>query len=394
MVSNIAETGPFAMRHLLLFLLILGALAFPAWAQEDASVYEVTDVVTDVTADSAAHARDQAVAQAQRAAFGQLVDRLGAGASVATKLSDDDIYTLVKNFEVQNERASAVRYIGTFTVQFKPAAVRALLGNRSANYSETPSAPVIILPVLNSNGHPILWEDKTKWRAAWETTLRNEGLVPVIIPAGELDDIGIISTAEAVKGKNASLKALIDKYQAGGVAVATLNADLDKPDAVFKIDVAHYDADGDAMPVEHLTLPVPADKAGLDSALVQAVKLVRHQLEKDWRQDAQVSHEAKNTPVSVAGELPSGGPTTHLMVTVSIENLAEWAQIKRKLDSIPYIDQTDVITLQRGSSSIELEFHGSIDALQVALLQQNLVLKRDPVTSVWTLQPSGRGNGF
>src|SRR5271168_3176188 len=99
------------MRPLLFFFLIplMGFLAVPAWAQNptpEASVYEITDVGADVTANSAAHAREQAVKQGQRTAFEQLAQRLGADPSVAAKLSDDDIAALVQSFEVQNERSS------------------------------------------------------------------------------------------------------------------------------------------------------------------------------------------------------------------------------------------------------------------------------------------------
>ena len=118
---------------------VRGGSAFhvSAYAQTgDESVYSVTDVAVDVTADSAAHARDQAITQAQRLAFGQLLERIGVDAAVGAKLSDDDIATLVQNFEVQNERTSSVRYLGIFTVQFKPNAVRTYLSGRGTNFTE------------------------------------------------------------------------------------------------------------------------------------------------------------------------------------------------------------------------------------------------------------------
>ena len=89
--------------------------------------YTVTDVNADVTADTAAHARDQALMQAERAAFVQLVARSG-GAEGVSKLSDDAIAAMVQSFEVQSERLSAVRYIGVFTIRFKPAAVQKRIG--------------------------------------------------------------------------------------------------------------------------------------------------------------------------------------------------------------------------------------------------------------------------
>jgi hypothetical protein len=85
--------------------------------------YTVTNVDADVTADTAAHARDKALMQAQRAAYKQLCARFNA-ADDSGRLSDDDIAALVQSFEVQRERVSAVRYIGVYTIRFNPAAVQ------------------------------------------------------------------------------------------------------------------------------------------------------------------------------------------------------------------------------------------------------------------------------
>lgn len=393
------------MRHLLIFLTILGLFAFPSAPQaqdnkkqDDASFYTVTDVPADVTADNAVHARDQALTQAQRLAFNQLIDRLGAPTSVVKKLSDDDIASLVKSFEVQNERRSAVRYIGTFTIQFKPNAVRNYLGSKNATYSETHSSdPIVILPVLMVGDKAVLWEDKTKWRAAWESSVASTGIVPIIVPAGGLDDIAAISTAETVKGKG--LKAIIDKYQAHGALVATLSGDMDKLGAPFKVDIAHYDADGDAGATSQITIPAATSKALIDSAITQAVQQTRKQLEKDWRKEEQEpAVQVYDEAIPAANARPTQPtpqePATHLPVTVMINSLPEWAQIERKLNSIPQVVRVEVIALQRGSTSIELEFHGSIDALQFGLNQQNLVLQQDRVNKVWMLRPMQIGGGY
>lgn len=360
--------------------LAFSALAIPLRAQDsDISVYEVTDVTADVTADNAAHARDQAIVQAQRSALEQLLDRLGAELSVTDQLSDDDIATLVQNFEVQSERRSAVRYIGVFTVQFRPNAVRGLLNQRNSAYTESRSPPVVVLPVLFGNGHPVLWEDRTPWRAAWESGAHADGLVPVIVPSGGLEDIAVISTAEAVAGKSDSLKAMSEKYQASGTAVVTLDADFDKPGGAFKIDVAHYDADGSALPRAHLTVPAPADKNGIEAALASAVKKARHQLEKDWREQTQ--------PAAPAVESVKQESVNHLPTIVPIRSLTEWAQIENRIRSAGNVSHIDVIAVQRGVANIEIEFDGSIEALQESLTLQGLSLRQDGGNGAWMLMP-------
>ena len=68
------------------FTILTFALPSAAQANDDATLFEVTDVAADVTADSAAHARDQAIAQAQRSAFEQLLQRLGADPATASSI--------------------------------------------------------------------------------------------------------------------------------------------------------------------------------------------------------------------------------------------------------------------------------------------------------------------
>ncbi|MFY9287754.1 MAG: DUF2066 domain-containing protein, partial [Alphaproteobacteria bacterium] len=386
--SNIAEMGPFAMRLLLIIFTVLSLFTEPAQAQNEASFYEVTDVAVDVTADSAAKARDQAIMQAQRAAFSQLLERLGTSASLADKLKNEDIATLVKNFEVQNERTSPVRYIGTFSVQFRPTAVRTYLANENASYNETQGKPILVFPVTISGGKPILWEEKTRWRSSWETNARNGSALPIIVPTGNPGDVVLLSSADAVSGKSEAIKALIEKYQTNGAAVVILDTDLSKPGTELKVRSVHYDTDGNAAEAVNFTLPAPADQFALDTALLKAVKQTRRQLEKDWQESVTVTEAPAQTTVTettVIETRRSAPGAAHLPITVLIDSLSQWALIKRKLDSIPYIDYTNVIALQRGSGQIEIEFHGSIDALQLALMQQNLTLKQDS-NRIWTLR--------
>jgi hypothetical protein len=358
---------------LILALLALGAGRVFAQSGNDSDLYAIGDVAVDITADSAAHARDQAVAEAQHSALKQLLDRLSADPNLAAKADDDTVATLVQNFEVENERSSAVRYIGTFTVQFRPAAVREWLSQNNAHFEETRSKPVVVLPILNTGGHPVLWEQPTKWQDAWQSA-HGGGLVPVIVPTGGLEDIAAISTDEALGGNADALKALIDKYQADGAVVAELDSDPAAPGNELRIDVFRYDGDGKALgqPV-HLSLPGASDKAAVDAALAEAVREVRRGLEGNWKQSLVRAAEA---------------PPAQLAITVPIETLAEWESIKRRLDNVPSVENTRVVMLTHGTANIELEYRGTIDQLQSDLAQQQLALTQDNVNGTWILQVS------
>ncbi|MDE1153934.1 MAG: DUF2066 domain-containing protein [Micavibrio sp.] len=81
----------------------------------------VGDVVVDKTAENSVVARDQAIADARKAAFQKLAERnLTPDALKTFKMpSDNDIGMMVQDFEIKNEQMSATRYVGNFTVRFR-----------------------------------------------------------------------------------------------------------------------------------------------------------------------------------------------------------------------------------------------------------------------------------
>ena len=393
------------MRLIPIFFFILCLVSAPlanlALAQDvNASFYEVADVAVDVTAKNAAQARDQAIIQAQRLGLNGLLERLGVNPDAAKNLSSDDIATLVQSFEVQNERASSVRYIGTFTVQYKPNAVRSYLGSLHVAFSETRSRPFLVLPIYAGGPKPILWEEPTKWRTAWEGSAANNGVVPTIIPAGDLGDLSLLTTDDAVAGKADNLKALSDKYQAAGIIIALLKNNIDAPGAALQVELHHYATDGTAGDVAPLNLPAPVAQTSIDALLADAVKKARAQIDKDWRAHGSADEgptppspdENANTGAAVteANNVPTptatpAGPTAHLSLQLAINNLAEWSAIKNRLNNAPNVVRANVISLQRGATVVDLEFRGTIPDLQMALARQGLSLTLNNATGAWTL---------
>ena len=247
-----------------------------------------------------------------------------------------------------------MRYIGTFRVQFRPLAVRELLSDKGADYMDARSKPIVVLPVFINGKHPVLWEETTRWRAVWDSAPKDDGLVPIVTPAGDLNDIAALSTEEAADGKTDAIKAFIDKYQAGGAVVATLKGNPDTPAAGFKIDIQFYDADGNASLPQHRVVPMPLDVdkgAAADAMFAQGIKDVHEILEKVWKNEnghdaLAAGGEALSAPTAVTNWLP---------VTVPVETLAQWTQLKRRIGSVPGVQRINVLSLQSGSASIEID---------------------------------------
>jgi hypothetical protein len=99
-------------------------MAVPARAAEP---YVVSGVSVDVTADSAAAAKDQAIADAQRKAFMNLATQLAPGGAIPN-VSDKAIGDMVSDFHVEQEKFGGNEYTGTFTFRFRQNPVRAAFG--------------------------------------------------------------------------------------------------------------------------------------------------------------------------------------------------------------------------------------------------------------------------
>ncbi len=124
-------------------------------------IFTVADIPVDATANSALAAREAARIDGQRRAFGVLIERLtlAADRGRVPRLSDQQLTELVRDFEVANERSSAVRYLADYTFRFRPDEVRQVLRSAGIPFAETMSKPVTVLPVLRQGGATALWDE-------------------------------------------------------------------------------------------------------------------------------------------------------------------------------------------------------------------------------------------
>lgn len=397
--------------------LILGALFFispTVWAQQDlplrlpysavntaaplpgaptvsetgADIYLVENIAADVTANSAAAARDRAIFDAQRAALGQLLTRLGADQGVDIgAIPNNKLAGMVQDFEITQEKASTVRYIATLNVRFKPTAVQNFLNGSGVSYTTTPSKPVVILPVSTSNGRAVLWEERTAWRAACESLVRPDPILPYIVPAGDLADVGAISANDALAGNDSAFNNVAANYNAGTIVVAQIAAAVEKlnPARSLAVSVSRYDETGQRLSSDLINLPpAPTLEAQFDAAAQAVDKLIR----KYWREGSGLG--GGNDGISgyapvIDGSAPQAAAPSSLPVEAPIASLTDLATLRQKLSVIEPIHTTQIVSLTRGMALLRLGYNGDIIRLQQALAGQNLVLVQLPAGN-WQLR--------
>lgn len=345
--------------------------AIPAHA--DDSVFTVSRILVDETASSATEARELALATGHRQAWERLIRRLvlRRDQASAPALSASRVADLVRGFEVVEEKASNVRYLAELRMDFSPDAVRRLLRDSDVPFAETSSKTVVVLPVMRRAGAVLLWDTVNTWLAAWQALPPADGLVPMVVPRGELSDIADIGPEQALAGDEARIGAIARRYGAedgllayaalthrGGGASVQVTASRLGADSSGRTLVQGYDsADGE-------------DEAAL---LARAAADIRRQVEENWKRDNILRFHDRRTLVAIA-------PLT---------DASTWVALRRRMDDVAFIERSEILALSRRQATLRLSYIGDEEQLALALAQHDLALTRG--TTSWEVRLRGAG---
>ena len=323
--------------------------------------FVVAPVTVDVTADSALAARTRALDAGQSLAWRLLLDRMTLEED-AVKVADvgvDDLSRLILGYEILKERTSDVRYLADLSVRFDRQATRKYLVEAGIPFAETRSRPVLVVPVLFGVKSAVLWEEPNPWRTAWQKTAVDQGLVPVVVPYGDLVDIATLSTLQAVRGDRAALTAIADRYGAVSVVVAEATSYVDGTTGMPVVEFAYRRDVGDA-PVQSDTERISGTGPEmLPELFARGVQQVVANLTDEWKR----------------ANLVATGASTRVVVTVPIPDFPTWLDIRARLTGIAIIKRVDTVGI--GRRAVEISLHGVGDLGQItnALRQHGFELQ-------------------
>jgi hypothetical protein len=365
-------------RRIRIFFIVTGLAVF--WAGNVAAqsdIYTVRDVAVDVTGDTATEARAAAVPEAYRTAFSQLVERLvpRGERSYVPQLDSARLEQMVRDFEVEEERASAVRYIAELTVRFQPSEVQRVLREAGVRYAVTRSKPVIVLPVYEAGSTSVLWDEPNPWRQAWSEYPSDAGLVPMIVPLGDLSDMASINASQAVAGNRDSMASVATNYGAEGALVAQAQLSGDPEVGSARIDVVSrwYDLTGGSAGQQVSQSLRQREGEDLEDLLYRGAASVSQEINESWKQANLLSFDQQQI----------------IIAQVPLDGLQRWQQVRSRLSGISMIDAVKLRELNRRYALVEVFFFGDPGQLQLALSQRDLSLSSDPDMGVWLISASG-----
>jgi hypothetical protein len=374
--DNTVDAEGFAMplrRWLAIAGLVLlasgAALSLARAAEPRFDLFTVTAVALDATAANATAARDQAIADGQQRALRMLLERLTlvGDRDRLPKVGVAQMNELLQGFEVAHERRSGVRYLAEYTFHFRPDPVRQLLRQAGIAFAETPSKPLLVLPVLHDGDRVVLWDDPNPWRDAWSAALIPAGLVRAVQPYGELDDIASIDAEAAVRGDGDKLQAISQRYGAADVLVSQATL---KTDGVHSIDVTttRYVAGEPGREQTWVTTTAPGP--GESDA-----ELMQHAASGAFAQVAEAWKAANILDFSQSGTL---------LARVPASSLQDWLAVRDRLGGIPAVRSSKLVSLDREGARVEIRYVGDAAQLRLAMAQRDLDLSGSEPD--WVLQ--------
>lgn len=392
--SDLSRT---AFCHALMLVLGIFLLSVPAQAQDavveevleevaatDATdeipddPYTVENIEVDVTADNAVQAREKAFEEAQLKGYETLAKRF---------LSDDEkesfetpeigtVSSYVKDFEVTNEKLSAYRYKGTYTIRFSPKTFRNPdMDGLYQNADGPKQGEILIVPFYELNGRHYLWQ-VNPFLEAWARARSNNVLGKAIVPIGDIDDISQLKDEQGLSYDPARLNAMRLRYRANDVALMIATPE-EQPDGAVNVLISLYNAKpyGPELAQQFSVKGYPGELP--EQLYNRIVSTVSQALHRGWKRQTAV-HTADNNSSAVQ-EVPLTGPEASLTAQINFSTARDWVETKRSIERARGVKSLQVKSLSPRSAVLVVTYVGDIQNLRTSLQQQGVGLN-DPQT--------------
>jgi hypothetical protein len=219
---------------------------------------EVKGISVDVQGKSAEDARSNGWREAQKKAWEKLK---------GPNLSDGQLEGLVSAIVIERERLGPRRYIATLGVVFDRQRAGAYLGGAA---QASRSAPLLLIPVQESGGAYITYEQRNPWQRAWAEFNPGASRIDYVRLSGGGGDSLLVNFGQTGRHSRAWWRSTLDQYGATDVLMAYARLDHQFPGGpVSGTFTARYGPD--SRPLDTFTLK--ADNAdAVPAMLAQAVE--------------------------------------------------------------------------------------------------------------------------
>lgn len=359
-------------------------------AADGSGSYEVGGIDVDVSGKTAEQARYAGWRMAQRKGWQQLSRRFGGGGAL---VSDGTLDGMVSGIVVENEQIGPTRYIARLGVLFSRARAGTILGVAA---EVTRSAPMLTIPIEETGGAAVAFEQKTDWQAAWSRYRTGNSTIDYVRPTGTGADALLLNLGQSERPGRGWWRVVLDQYGASDILVPLVKLTRTWPGGPITGEFfARHGPDNRAL--AHFTLRVENGDA-LPVLLDAGVKRIDEAYQAALRGgllvgDAGLTYLAPvatptptPTPTATADELDTAGPTasvpsatTAITVQVDTPSAASVTGTEAALRAVPGVRSTVTTSLAIGGVSVMRLLYDADPAVLRAALESR----------GWSVQSSG-----
>ncbi|MFN4143446.1 DUF2066 domain-containing protein [Aestuariivirga sp.] len=355
-------------------MLALLALALPVRSAGpiETNIFAVQGVEVDVTSTDASAAKNQALMDVQVKAFFQLVERLGStelAEELKAKLKPEDIAPYLRSLSIEQENSAPGRYIGKFTVRFLPEKTQKFFESYGIRVPTEQADPILVLPVYRGPEGGSLWEDNP-WRKAWIDLKGEQGIVPIIVPLGDLEDTETLTAEDAIRGEAIRLEAIRKRYGAPSLLVAQAQP---TEDGGLHVYIAGETKLG-KLEFNKIYKPEAGSAEPVEPGAVQAFQQALYKFYKEQEEKLAAEEAARSANLSQS-----------LAVSVPFTSPREWNAIRSRILTTPNVIGVDLSSLSADGAVIRLMFTHTVEELQDNMQRAGLNLAQSG--SAWVIQP-------
>ncbi|MFA7604546.1 MAG: heavy-metal-associated domain-containing protein [Novosphingobium sp.] len=222
---------------------------------------EVRGIEVNATGRNAEEARAAGWKEAQRKAWEQIN---------GARLSDEQIDALVSAVIIEHEQIGPRRYVARLGVVFDRAKAGGLLGSGEPGSAErSRSAPMLVLPILDSGGTAQVFEVRGPWQRAWANFQTGASAMDYIRPVGAGGESLILTAGQATRRSRLWWRTILDQFAASDVLIPIARLERQWPGGPVKgTFTARYGPDNTYLDSFTLTAK---DERGVPQMLNQAL---------------------------------------------------------------------------------------------------------------------------
>lgn len=363
---------------------------------DSSSTLEVTGIEVDTTGKTSEEARLEGWRQAQRLGWAALwAKSTGRPASQAPDLTDSVLNTMVAGIIVEQEQIGPKRYIAQLGILFDRSRAGQMLGGAQGPVRR--SAPMLVIPILQTGSTRYSLEFQNEWQKAWARFRTGGSAVDYVRPTGLGVDPLLLNAAQTRRPGRAWWRMILDSYGAadvivpevhlkrlypGGPAIGTFTARFGPDNAVldrFTLRVENSGAIPRLLDEGVRRLDQSYTRALMTGMLSPDPSLIVEEpdIAAEIAEEIEASTDAFTTPVAT-GPVPVGTASS-FNVQVDTPTAAAVSQAELSVSRINGVTSALTTSLALGGTSVmRVTFVGDSAGLQAALQAQG-----------WTVQGSG-----